>query len=102
MCNSFGLTESELCKIQQVFALFPEVERVVIYGSRVKGNYRPSSDIDMSIMNDIDWETFSRIETELDELLLPYQIDLSIFPQIDNLNLIDHIQRLGKNLYTAT
>ncbi len=41
----------------------------------------------------------SRIDTELDDLLLPYMIDLSIFNQIENPAMIQQIQRDGVNLY---
>ena len=99
MSDQFGLTASEIGKICSVFERFPEVTQVLVYGSRVKGNYRISSDIDMTIMDDIDWSLFNRIEAELDDLMLPYQIDLSIFSQIENDTLIDHIQRVGQPIY---
>ena len=41
----------------------------------------------------------NRIETQIDDLLLPYTIDLSLFKHIDNTNLIDHIQRVGVVFY---
>ncbi|SBS25701.1 hypothetical protein MAQ5080_00340 [Marinomonas aquimarina] len=99
MSDQFGLTSSEIQQICSVFAQFPEVTQVLVYGSRVKGNYRAASDIDMTIMDEIDWTLFNRIEAELDDLMLPYQIDLSIFSQIENDNLIDHIQRIGQPIY---
>jgi uncharacterized protein len=36
-----------------------------------------------------------KIENEIDDLLLPYKVDLSLFHQIDNPSLIEHIQRVG-------
>ena len=36
---------------------------------------------------------------ELEELYLPYTFDISIFKQIDNKNLIDHINRVGVVFY---
>lgn len=36
---------------------------------------------------------------ELDELMLPYQIDLSVFDEIENPDLVDHIMRVGRPLY---
>ena len=102
MSDQFGLTSSEIEQIRSVVTQFPEVTQVLVYGSRVKGNYRASSDIDMTIMDNIDWPLFNRIETELDDLMLPYQIDLSIFSQIENDNLIDHIQRIGQPIYKAS
>jgi len=35
----------------------------------------------------------------LDELLLPYTFDLSLWHQIDNEKLKDHIERVGELLY---
>jgi hypothetical protein len=40
-----------------------------------------------------------RIENELDDLLLPYKIDLSLFHALDNSELIDHIRRIGVVFY---
>ena len=75
-------------------------ETVVLYGSRAKGNYREGSDIDLTLMGDVLSHTqLNRIETQIDDLLLPYAIDLSIFESIDNANLIDHIRRVGVVFY---
>ncbi|MNY51200.1 hypothetical protein D3C86_1867680 [compost metagenome] len=40
-----------------------------------------------------------KIENELDDLLLPYQVDLSLLAQIDHADLRDHIARVGQVLY---
>ena len=83
-----------------VFAQFSEVEKAMLYGSRAKGTYRPGSDIDLTLMGPgLNLKTLFRIETELDDLLLPYKIDLSIFDHIDNPGLVDHIRRMGKVFY---
>jgi len=95
MC--YGLKKETIEKINAVFKRYAKVENVLIYGSRAMGNYKRGSDIDLTIKGrDLDMETLNRISSELDELLLPYTIDLSLFRQIDNNNLIDHIQRVGK------
>ena len=48
------------------------------------------------IGKDIDYSTLLKIETQLDDLLLPYKIDLSRFESITNNELIQHINRIGK------
>ncbi|WP_425642657.1 nucleotidyltransferase domain-containing protein [Marinomonas gallaica] len=96
------MAPSDIELLRSVFERFPEVTQVLVYGSRVKGNFRSSSDIDMTILDNVDWTLFNRIETELDDLMLPYQIDLSILSHIENDALIDHIQRVGKPIYQAT
>ncbi|MCO6489554.1 MAG: nucleotidyltransferase domain-containing protein [Phaeodactylibacter sp.] len=96
----FGLKEHTIEKMNSVFAQFPEVEKVILYGSRAKETYRPGSDIDLTLLGSkLNLKTLFRIETELDDLLLPYMIDLSIFEHIDNPDLIDHINRVGKVFY---
>ena len=40
-----------------------------------------------------------KIMTELDDLLLPYMIDLSIFSTIGDPDVVDHIQRVGVLFY---
>lgn len=96
----FGLRPSTIEKIRAVLSGHPEVERVILYGSRAKGNYRPGSDIDLTICGEaVTLSELLRIEHELDELLLPYKIDLSLFHKIDNPELMEHIERVGKVFY---
>jgi uncharacterized protein len=40
-----------------------------------------------------------KILNDLDELLLPYTIDLSIFDDISDLDVIEHIERVGVTFY---
>jgi predicted nucleotidyltransferase len=96
----FGLKQNTIESISSVFEKYPQIEKVVIYGSRAKGNYRNGSDIDLTcIGQNLDLKSLHAIENELDDLLLPYSIDLSIFHHISNNDLIEHIERVGKVFY---
>jgi predicted nucleotidyltransferase len=87
-------------RIQEVLARFPEVEKAVLYGSRAKGNPRTGSDIDLTLFGEqLNSSVLARIDDALDDLLLPYQFDLSLFSQITNEDLIDHINRVGEVFY---
>ena len=91
-----GLTSDVIRKLQQVFEKYPEIYQVILYGSRAKGNYRNGSDIDLSIKEkSLDYSQLMDIENSIDDLLLPYIVDLSLFRQIANDALIDHINRIG-------
>ncbi len=93
----FGLSNEDIDKIKVVFAKFLEIERVVIYGSRAKGNYKPSSDIDLTLVGEkLTLSLLQSLENDIDDLLLPYKFDISIFHQISNPYLIAHIERVGK------
>jgi predicted nucleotidyltransferase len=83
-----------------VFARHPEVKKAVLYGSRAKGTHRPGSDIDLTLFGvALTYTQLDRIETEIDDLLLPYTVDLSLHTQIDNADLLEHIQRVGQLFY---
>ena len=102
MKYDFGLTPADLKKMLSVFEQYETIEEVVLYGSRAKGNYRPGSDIDLTLKGaELNLKTLNRISNELDDLLLPYCFDLSIFTQIENEDLIDHIHRVGVMIYQA-
>lgn len=98
-----GLSPGVIGRIGEVFARHPGVVRVTLYGSRAKGNFRNGSDIDLSITEGAPAPgELPRIERELDDLLLPYKIDLSLFDRIENQELIDHIRRVGIPFYTRS
>lgn len=95
----FGLSLETTAKLSDVFRHHSAIEKVLIYGSRAKGNYRPGSDIDITMIGSrLVWNDLQRIEQKIDDLLLPYKVDLSIFHHIDNQELRDHIERWGQQL----
>ena len=98
-----GLSEETIQAINNVFKQCPKIKKVILYGSRAKGTHKPSSDIDLVIMTDnMEFEEYLQLQVQLDELMLPYAIDLSIFKDIEHEDLIDHIQRVGIIFYEKT
>jgi predicted nucleotidyltransferase len=96
----YGLREETIQNITAIFETFPQVEKVVLYGSRAKGNYKPASDIDLTVFGQqMNLTLLQKLETSLDDLMLPYTIDLSIFHQISNPDLTAHINRVGQVLF---
>lgn len=96
----FGLKERVIQEIIDVLKKYPEVESAVLYGSRAMGNFRPGSDIDLTLTGRaLTYQTVARIEDKIDDLLLPYLFDISILSHIDNPNVVDHINRVGITFY---
>lgn len=96
----FGLKETTTDKICGVFAKHPQVEKAIIYGSRAKGNYKNSSDIDLTLHGqELTIDILYKITNEIDDLLLPYMLDLSIFHDLSDPDFIDHIRRVGQVFY---
>jgi len=102
MNKRFGLDESIISQVHKILEKHPQIEQVIIYGSRAKGNYRKGSDIDITLLGgDLDIRILHQIELEIDDLLLPYIFDISIFSQIENNDLIDHINRVGQIFFSG-
>jgi len=96
----FGLSEQTIARIGSVLARHPGVQKAVLYGSRAKGNHKPGSDIDLTLYGEeLSHKEMDRILEELDELDLPYTIDLSVFGQLSHDGLRDHIERVGVEFY---
>ena len=100
MNHNFGLPEQAIQKLESVFNAYPQIQRVIIYGSRAMGNYRKGSDIDLCIeAENLTFSELMRMEEQIDDLLLPWSIDLSIKSHIDNPELLEHIREYGKTFY---
>jgi len=101
MTPRFGLKDATIQKICGVFAEYPQVEKAVLYGSRAKGNYKTGSDIDLTLYGaeDLTLDILYRLMDKIDDLLLPYSFDLSIFRTINDPDVIEHIQRVGVIFY---
>ena len=96
----FGLKEKTINDIQTVFATVPEIKVAILYGSRAKGNYKNGSDIDLTLKGEsLNLTILNQILLKLDDLFLPYKFDISIYHQINNSDLLDHIQRVGICFY---
>jgi predicted nucleotidyltransferase len=92
----YGITEKTIRKINTVLAHYPQVEQATLYGSRATGNYKNGSDIDLALYGEsLTFSTLSHITEELDDLLLTYTITLSIFADISDPDVVDHIRRIG-------
>ncbi|MBU0701816.1 restriction endonuclease subunit S [bacterium] len=96
----YGLTKTTIESICAVFAHFSEIEKAILYGSRAKGNFKTGSDIDLTLFGEaLTSDLCSTIASELDDLLLPYTIDLSIFDDLNHAKLREHIERVGVVFY---
>ena len=96
----FGLSDADVAKIQGVFARYPAIDKAVLYGSRAKGNFKPGSDIDLTLYGkNLTSALLGDIAEALDDLLLPYLIDLSLYDHLNHPDLRDHIARVGRVFY---
>src|SRR6478609_6176004 len=96
----FGLSENTIESIQKVFEENRKVDEVIIFGSRAKGNYREGSDIDLAVKGrNISFDDILKLLGKLDELNLPYKIDLIDYATIKDKDVVEHIDRVGIVFY---
>lgn len=95
-----GLKPHVIEQITSVLKKYPDVETAILYGSRAKGNFREGSDIDLTLIGEtLTYRMMTRIDAEIDDLLLPYLFDFSILSYIENPNVVEQINRFGIPFY---
>ena len=98
----YGLSPQALHAMFSVFKQYDKIERIMLYGSRAKGNYRSGSDIDLCLEGELlTLRDLLAIENQLDDLLLPWKMDVSLKHMIDNPDLLEHIEQVGLVLFHA-
>ena len=96
----FGLNDIELQALCSVLASMPEVEEAIIYGSRARGTNHIASDIDITLKgNELTYLQLALLDARIDDLYLPYFVDLSLFSMLKNPDLLESIDREGKVLF---
>lgn len=96
----YGLSDTTIQKLLQVFQNKPKVQEVILFGSRAKGNYKPGSDIDLAVIGkQITFDDILTLNVRLEELDLPYKIDLINYQTLKDKNVIEHIKRVGIVFY---
>ncbi|MBI3502608.1 MAG: nucleotidyltransferase domain-containing protein [Bacteroidetes bacterium] len=99
--NSYGLREKDMQYIQRLFAEIPEIEKVIIYGSRATGNFEKGSDVDLAIVGKkVTHQNIAHLhfmfENESPALLW---FDVLHYDTLDNKKLKEQIDRQGKIIY---
>lgn len=104
MTQRFGLKDTTITRIQTVLSHYPEVDQAILYGSRARGGYKAGSDIDLTLVGgeELTQRVLYRIMDEIDDLLLPYSFDLSIFHAIHDPAVSQEIEQQGVIFYQKT
>ena len=97
----FGLSEKVVENLKTVFAENAKIDKAIVFGSRAKGNYKEGSDIDITIKGQsLDFDDTLSLLRKIDDLNIPYKIDLINYDTINEPDLKDHIDRVGIELYS--
>lgn len=76
----FGLKDSVIIKIKNILYKYEEIEKALIFGSRARGDYKTTSDIDIAIFSkNITSTRLNLLRNEFEELDIIYTIDVVEF-----------------------
>jgi uncharacterized protein len=97
----YGLSTEDLEKLVTILGTNKGVEAAILFGSRAKGTHSNGSDIDIALKGEtLTLNDILSLKGNIEELNLPYKIDLIIIHRIENNELIAHINRVGKVLFS--
>lgn len=97
----FGLHQKDLQEITAILQKFPTIDEAVLFGSRAKGTFKRGSDIDIAIKGEgINHDIVISLSSLLnEESSSPYFFDIVHFDDISEVELLAHIQRVGRCIY---
>ncbi len=96
----YGLSDAVITDICGVFRHFPNIDRVLIFGSRAKGVYSEGSDIDLAVMGEgLTFNQLMDINIRIEDLGLLYKVDVVDYNKNVGTPIGRHIDRVGKLFY---
>jgi predicted nucleotidyltransferase len=97
----YGLADKEITQIMNAADKFNDIKTVILFGSRAKGNYKPGSDVDLAVKGDrLQEQTIAQLADFLnEETTMPYFFDVVDYGNLDNPQLMVHIDRRGITLF---
>jgi predicted nucleotidyltransferase len=96
----YGLSPSIIADMSAVFAQYPAIEKVLLFGSRAKNTWKDGSDIDLAVMGPtLSDPDFTKLWNQLDDLPLVFKVDCLHWDRLSNLTLKDKILKEGREFY---
>jgi len=90
-----GISAIRQRQLDQLFAAQPRLQAVWLFGSRAMARHHEGSDLDLCLEGEaLAHRDQLRLMAAIDELLLPWQVDLVLKHQLPP-ELLAHLQRVG-------
>lgn len=86
--------------MRRVFAAYPELKKVTLFGSRATGKATPRSDIDLATHGIADRRRAGRLALDLRDLDIPQTCDVVAYERIAHAPLRRHVDTFGIVIYS--
>ncbi|MBU8906561.1 HI0074 family nucleotidyltransferase substrate-binding subunit [Desertibacillus haloalkaliphilus] len=99
----YGLSKATFYKIINLFKEYKEsVEEVILFGSRARGDYKETSDIDLAIkFRRNNNEQLYQMKDDLSRENIIYTFDIIDYDKVSNMKLKSYIDKEGKTIFLS-
>ena len=98
-----GLKQEYCAALVDIFAAHPNLDGVVLFGSRATGTHSAESDVDLALFGQaLSSAEHAQIAEAIDHLTIPQRVDLLIYDHIENDNLRAEIRKHGVVFFGRT
>ena len=88
-------------ELNVIFKKYLEVSKVVLFGSRARGDNEKNSDVDICLFGDkITHSILAQINMDIYEINTPLSFDIVCFKELEKKSLIENIKKEGVVLYS--
>ena len=94
------LPPTVVAKLSRIFATYPELTEVRLFGSRATSKAKAYSDIDLATRGIMDDRRLGRLALDLEDLDIPHTCDLKAYENISSALLKRHIDTFGMVIYS--
>lgn len=96
------ISEKLKLELKNIFSEYEEIEKVLLFGSRARDDYRVNSDVDICLFGkSITHLILAKVSMDVDELNTPLSFDILSFNEITKVELIDNILKEGIEIYNG-
>ncbi|GMB09190.1 hypothetical protein EDD69_1231 [Thermolongibacillus altinsuensis] len=98
--NSTGISKRWIGELQTYCSTNDKIEKVVLFGSRARGDYQKTSDIDLVIWTkNASHSEQNLMEHAIQQMPTPFKIDVLFFDRLTKEKLISNILKEGIVIY---
>ena len=91
-----GLKDKHRDALKSLLFSESKVKRVILFGSRAMGNFKPTSDVDLCLRGEaLKLEDLVRLSAKIDDLPMAQRVDLVLYHTLESEELLKHIREFG-------
>lgn len=98
--NETGISKRFIDELRFYCITNNQIDKILLFGSRARGDYRAASDIDLAVFTkQVSHTQQNLIEHAISELSTPLKIDLVFINRLRKVKLISNIRNEGEVIY---